>query len=103
MTYVPAASVNNYIGDKSSTDMKAMAYNTYQVSFPTLLADYMDPDKDVVLNGAVYTAEMKSLPGGVMAFNLAIDQLSKAFEAAYKIYELQLNDVTLIKPILGGG
>lgn len=103
MTHIPAANVISYVGDKASLNIKAIARDVYDVSFPQLLADYLDPEKDIVLNGKVYTADMKSLPGGVAAFNLAIDTLSKKFESAYKIFELQLNDVNLMRSALTSG
>ena len=102
MTYIAPGRAVEYIGGKSNADIRAMAYNTYEVSFPELMAAYVDPDRDVYMNNRIYTAEEKTLPGGVAAFNMEIQTITNAFTAAYKIFELQLNDVNLIKPLYGG-
>lgn len=95
--FVPISKANEASAATKSLDVKAMAYDTYEIKFGQLLADWMDESKDFTFHGKVIPADRKQMTEGVFAFNRQIQEWQDAYTAVFNIFNLKLQDVQQTK------
>ncbi|MBI5700577.1 hypothetical protein HZC34_01865 [Candidatus Saganbacteria bacterium] len=101
MSYVPNSVVKSYINAGGRSDIKSIAHDIYEVQFPKLLADWLDPDKAIDTGKIKLSAAQKVGVQGQYVFSQLSQQYADIFQGAFSIFNLQLNDVKSAEKWLG--
>jgi hypothetical protein len=94
MLYIPSEKVQEYVAASGSkVDIKSIARDIYEVQFPKLLADWLDPNKAIDTGKIKIAADQKTGLQGSFMFNMISQQYTDIFQGAFNIFNLQIKDV----------